>query len=260
MRALLSAGASTTAADASFLDMKTPLHKAAAQGHRDVCVALMEAGADPNACDAAGNSALDVLSLSAPSLSAEGVSGPRNKDSGGGGGTTEACSIVVLSSGGEEKDWGGVREALVRYGGCRKLGEAIGSGNGGGGGGGEGGRDSGAYSNSGASSSSGGREAAAAAALEQERAPPAPNRAGAIATPASASSKGQQQQQQLVDTPRSEHGSSSTSAGIPCSECLLPKVVMVRASCCGGLLCKPCVRDICARRHSCRRCRDTRDP
>lgn len=245
MRALLSAGASTNAADASFLDMRTPLHKAAAQGHRDVCVALMEAGADPNACDAAGNSALDVLSLSAPNLSdTEGVSSPRNKSSGGGGGTG-ACSIVVLSSG-EDKDWGGVREALVRYGGCRNLGKAIGSGNGGGGGGG----DSSAHRNSGPNNSG---EREGAAALAQDRAPPAPNRVDAIVTPASASSTAQQP----VDTPRSELRSSSTSAGVPCGECLLPKVVMVRASCCGGLLCKSCVRDICARRHHCRRCRDS---
>lgn len=283
MRALLSAGASTSAADSSFLDMKTPLHKAAAQGHRDVCVALLEAGADPNACDAAGNSAVDVLSLSAPTLfDAEFVSSPRNRGSNSaGGGGTEACSTVILSSG-EEKDWGGVREALERYGGRRKVGKAIGIANGDGG-------DSCATGRNPGSGSSGRREGAAA--LEQESAPEPsptplawkkahgapdvcvegsegttarqtrrlstevdprkPSEVGATAAPASASSKGQ-----LVDTPHSEHGGS---AGIPCGECLLPKVVLVRASCCRGLLCKPCLRDISARRHNCRRCRDTRD-
>lgn len=50
-------------------------------------------------------------------------------------------------------------------------------------------------------------------------------------------------------------GMPGTSIGVPCGECRLPKVVMVRASCCGGLICKPCVRSINLRRESCRRCR-----
>ncbi|CAN0386155.1 unnamed protein product, partial [Hapterophycus canaliculatus] len=114
VQALLSAGASTSAADASFLDMRTPLHKAAAQGHRDVCVALLEAGADPNAHDAAGNSPLDVLVASAPTPPAATGSSPKENV----GNVPEACSIVALSGGGEERDWEGLREALRRYGGC----------------------------------------------------------------------------------------------------------------------------------------------
>lgn len=50
-------------------------------------------------------------------------------------------------------------------------------------------------------------------------------------------------------------GGEREIVGIPCTECLLPKVVMVRALCCRGLICKPCVRGINLRRQSCRRCR-----
>lgn len=259
VRALLAAGAKHSAADASFLDMKTPLHKAAGQGHRDVCIALMEAGADPNTRDAAGNTVLDVLDLASPTLSnAALLLAPQNK-----GGGTEACSTVVLSSG-EDQDWSGAREALERYGGCGCHGcdgdgsSACGS----------------------PSTSSGGLEQAGPE-QESARVPPAVASAPKVAvgtgagvgvgveefeeasaepticctrardTPSEVSSKGH-----LADTPRSDRGSDSMGAGIPCCECLLPNMVMVRASCCGGLLCKPCVRKICARRHSCRRCRD----
>lgn len=49
-------------------------------------------------------------------------------------------------------------------------------------------------------------------------------------------------------------GMPGDSMGVPCGECRLPKVVMVRASCCGGLICKSCVRNINLRRELCRRC------
>ena len=132
MRALLSAGAQPQATDASFLDMKTPLHKAASQGHRDVCIALLEAGADSNASDAAGNSPLDLLNMSLP-MPSESLPGPPGKGGDGNrysggvrGGTGSdrsdesdaACSVVVLPNG-EDRDWDGVRDALERYGGRR---------------------------------------------------------------------------------------------------------------------------------------------
>ncbi|CAM9853353.1 unnamed protein product [Ectocarpus fasciculatus] len=171
VRALLSAGASANAADASFLDMRTPLHKAASQGHREVCAALLEAGADPNACDAAGNSALDVLSVSAPIVlpdAAAPAPSPHSEGSSGaagGGGGSEACSIVVLSSG-AGKDWGGVREALERYGGRRMHARVEGSGKvGGSDGGGREGEASSGCIDPGASS---GREKESASVLSAE--------------------------------------------------------------------------------------------
>lgn len=288
VRALLSAGASTTAADTSFGDLRTPLHKAASQGHREVCVALMEAGADPNACDAAGNSALDVLCLSAPILpDAVPAPSPHNEGSSGaaGGGGSEACSIVVLSSG-AGKDWGGVREALERHGGRRHMHARVaGLGNVGSGGGGDhhseassgcidpGARSSGREKESAsvlsvepvvqtAGAELGVREPEGAALPGQERSC-TKNRSGVDAAAELASTPSQGQLgavsvavtegvvlERAVDkTPRSGGG------GVPCGECLLPKVVMVRTTCCGGLICKPCARGICARRQSCRRCR-----
>ncbi|CAM9984426.1 unnamed protein product [Ectocarpus sp. 4 AP-2014] len=287
VRALLSAGASTNAADTSFGDMRTPLHKAASQGHREVCVALMEAGADPNACDAAGNSALDVLCLSAPILpDAVPAPSPRSEGSSGaaGGGGSEACSIVVLS-GGAGKDWGGVREALERHGGRRRMHARVeGLGCSSGGGDHEDAARSGSI-DSGARSSGREKESASVlspepvvqaaggemsvrepegAALQQQERSCTKKRSGvdAAAELASTPSRGQLGsvsvagtegvvlERAVEKTPRSGGG-----GGVPCGECLLPKVVMVRTTCCGGLICKPCARDICARRQSCRRCR-----
>ena len=284
MKALLAAGAKHSTADTSFLDMKTPLHKAAGQGHRDVCVALMEAGADPNTRDAAGNSALDVLDQSSPVLSNAALLS--TSDKGGGGGGAEECSTVVLSRGGKQ-DWGGVREALERYGGYRNIrGDTDARDDGGhtcDGGDGDGvvsargnpcASSGGGLEEAGPEQESVGvlppiasapREAVVAHAgvgvegSDEPLAEPTSNTlAGdtasevgdALAAPAPVSSQGE-----LASTPRSDPG--SMRAGIPCGECLLPKMVMVRASCCGGLVCKPCVRDMCARRHSCRRCRDS---
>ncbi|CAM9988610.1 unnamed protein product [Ectocarpus sp. 8 AP-2014] len=292
VRALLSAGASTNAADTSFADMRTPLHKAASQGHREVCVALMEAGADPNACDAARNSALDVLCLSAPILpDAVPAPSPHSEGSSGaaGGGGSEACSIVVLSSG-AGKDWGGVREALERHGGRRRMHARVeGLGNAGSGGGGDhqgeagsGCIDPGARSNGcekesasvlsaepvvqAAGAELGVREPEVAA-LPGQHTSCTNKRSGidAAAELASTPSQGQLGVVSVAGTegvvleravgksPRS--GGGGGGGGVPCGECLLPKVVMVRTTCCGGLICKPCARDICARRQSCRRCR-----
>lgn len=255
--------------------MRTPLHKAASQGHREVCVALMGAGADPNACDAAGNSALDVLSVSAPILpDAAPVPSSHSEGSGaaGDGGGSEACSIVVLSSSGAGKDWGGVREALERYGGRRMRARVEGSGNVGGSGGGNhedeaSGREKGRASVLAADSvvQAAGAELGVweseGALPGQERTCPKRSGVDAAAELAStplegqvgavslAGTKGVVLERAVGSTPRSEGG------GVPCGECLLPKVVMVRTTCCGGLICKPCARDICARLQSCRRCR-----
>lgn len=265
VRALLSAGARPSAADASFLDMRTPLHKAAGQGHREVCVALLEAGADPNSRDAAGKSALDVLDDAAPASSTT-----ESESGGGGGGGAEACSIVVLSSG-AERDWEGTREALERFGGQRKDKEAAaGRGDAGGDragccedadGGGAGpvvaaplpspvvSSPSASKQVLGADAGTRGCEetlAGAGAMRTSSRESGGKSRAViAVAAPAPGALKGQP-----------KDGTSASAVGIPCGECNLPKVVMVRASCCGGLLCKTCSWEICARRDDCRRCRD----
>lgn len=226
----------------------------------------MEAGADPNARDAAGNSALDVLDLSAAALSdaAAHLSSPDGEGSGSGG--AEACSSTVVSSNGREQDWNGAREALEGRGGRRKLGESEGARGDDGGPGSDGG-DRGARVPpppiASASEESAGAETGVGVEGSKEvlaelatccslKAPGRPSEVGAAAAPAPASSNGRL----AGGTPPSDHG--SRSAGIPCGECLLPTMVMVRSSCCGGLLCKPCVWKICARRHSCRRCRESK--
>lgn len=329
VQTLLSAGAQPHATDASFLDMKTPLHKAADQGHRDVCIALLEAGADPNASDAAGNSALDLLDLSMPppleSLPRPpGKCGDSRKSSGGlDGGISSgrrgerdaACSVVVLA-GGEDRDWDGVSEALERYGGRRlrvnpaaaaAAAHRSASGDGGvdtdtGGGGHDGGGEIvyGLTSSvrrsdddvSGNTPILGNVDAPQTAIdrpslMEADGAgcsvgrpvdptPPRPssgeennpNSDGILAAGGGhAASRpaggfetvvGESTRRVLLEGARSssvfldEEGGAS--AGIPCGECRLPKVVMKRAACCGALLCKPCVRHISARRRGCRRC------
>lgn len=333
VHALLSAGAQPQATDASFLDMKTPLHKAAGQGHRDVCIALLEAGADANASDAAGNSPLDLLDMSLPMSSASmpgppGKGGGGNRDSGGVDGgigsgrsneSDNTCSVVVLSNGGD-RDWGGVREALERYGGRRLRFDPVAPGSAGGdddGGddatsGGHGGNGDGGDSARGTAGSarccpsasdcvSGGTAIqgnvdasrsvvarsssmdAGSAALssgrpadptskglsgckkEQPNADDIVTAGGAHATPQPAGNletvAGESGRGGLVEgvpavdsTFSPAGGEGGTSAGIPCGECRLPKVVMVRAACCGALLCKPCVRHLSARRRGCRRC------
>ncbi|CBJ30948.1 Chain A, Crystal Structure Of A Designed Full Consensus Ankyrin [Ectocarpus siliculosus] len=290
VRALLSAGASTNAADTSFADMRTPLHKAASQGHKEVCVALMEAGADPNACDAAGNSALDVLCLSVPILpEAMPARSPHSEGSSGaaGGGGSEACSIVVLSSG-AGNNWGGVREALERHGGLRRMRARVeGLGNAGSGGGGDHQGEAGSGCiDPGARSSECEKESASVlsaepvvqtagaelgvrepevAALPGQETSCSKKRSGVDAAElASTPSQGQLGAVSVAGTERvvleravgkSPRSGGGGGGGVPCGECLLPKVVMVRTTCCGGLICKPCARDVCARRQSCRRCR-----
>lgn len=331
VHALLAAGAQPQATDASFLDMKTPLHKAAGQGHRGVCIALLEARADPNASDAAGNSPLDLLDMSLPMPSASipgppGKSGDGHRDSGGvdggiGSGKSDerdtACSVVVLSSG-EDRDWGGVREALERYGGRRSRFDPVAPGSAGGGhdgvdtttSGGHGGIGEGdsahgsagsarccsgasdgvsggaiIQDNVGASRSviarslsmeassasvSGGRRADSTSAgpsgckggdpqaegtssASGTHATPQP--AGKLETVAGESGRGGLVEEvPAVRRFSPAGGEGNASAGVPCGECRLPKVVMVRAACCGALLCKPCVRHLSARRRGCRKC------
>lgn len=60
---LLDAGASVNAIDRSLSDHRTPLHKAASQGHDAVVRLLLDRGADPSALDARG---LDYLLLDCP--------------------------------------------------------------------------------------------------------------------------------------------------------------------------------------------------
>lgn len=320
VHALLSAGAQPQATDASFLDMKTPLHKAAGQGHRDVCIALLEAGADPNASDAAGNSPLDLLGMPLPMPSVSmpgppGKGGDGHRDSGGVDGRTgssksderdTACSVVVLSSG-EGKDWGGVREALERYGGRRLRFDPVAPGSAGDGhdgvdtkiGGGQGGHGKGHSAHGSAGSArccSGASDGVSRGAIIQDNVdasqsviarsfsmeaggagvsggrpadPTSPGDgiasaggthatlqpAGKLKTVAGESGRGG-----LVEGVPAVRmyspagGEGGASDGIPCGECRLPKVVMVRAACCGALLCKPCVRHLSARRRGCRRC------
>lgn len=320
MLALLSAGAQPHATDASFLDMKTPLHKAAGQGHRDVCIALLEAGADPNASDAAGNSPLDLLndmSVPVPSDSLPGMPlekiGDDGRNSDGVGGNTgrgksdksdAACTRVVVLSGGEEgRDWDGVREALERYGGRRLRFDplTLGSVNSGGhGGSGDSGTassvrcsgasdgvvgDTTALENVGASQpaishySSSMEAGGAGLSVGRPTDPTSPRQStckqgdpnaddviaagGEHATPQPAGNletvAGENGGGVLVEgVPAASAfpagGEGGANAGIPCGECRLPKVVMVRAACCGALLCKPCVRHLSARRRGCRRC------
>ena len=334
MRALLSAGAQPHATDASFLDMKTPVHKAAGQGHRDVCIALLEAGADPNAPDAAGNSALDVLDMSSP-MPFESLperSGDGDRSSGGvDGGTSSgrrgerdtACSVVVLSGGGA-RDWDGVRGALERYGGRCLRSNPV-SADGGDGVDLDGGHDGGGDDAHGITISdrrSGGVsgntiiqenvdasqtvfddvsgravihenvETSHTAITQSSWMEPAGvglSIGGPVDPTSSRPSGCKKGDSNLNDsmagggahaTPRPSGGleavggektlgillegapnssvfpaeEGGASAGIPCGECRLPKLVMKRAACCGALLCKACVRHISARRRGCRRC------
>lgn len=332
MRALLSAGARPSAVDASFLDMKTPLHKAATEGHRDVCIALLEHGADPNACDAAGNSVLDVLSLALPSAWEELSGVQRGRRGGGADGVIGEqgkgdCSVVGFLKG-EEKDWRGLCEALERYGGRRRLdrGHGLGNSGAGDGDGAEGPRRSDVPSAGGARKCgvTGGvdcekvrakgidtpllsREATASREMVNVADLAAEESEGALTRQASgdteadtvvgrvdvdaacaavasagdesgdvpsvvARARAECQHDRVaarknsagvmlggtsVDHPITWAADGSESAGIPCGECRLPTVVMVRSACCRGLLCKPCLRDVTVRRIKCRRCRDS---
>jgi hypothetical protein len=65
---LLDAGAEINVLDRSLPDHRTPLHKAASQGHEDVVRLLLERGADPDALDAGGNSYMSVMQDSPPHL------------------------------------------------------------------------------------------------------------------------------------------------------------------------------------------------
>lgn len=308
MQALLAAGASPSATDASFLDMKTPLHKAAGQGHRGICVALLDAGADPNACDAAGNSVLDVLSLASPPVCKHDGGGRDIESSGnnprGAGVGNETCSVVVLSKG-EKSDWNGVRSALQRHGGRYQRSNARDSetsyrndtprtDNGS-----EEGSNRDIFSSvGGKNGNTGGCESIDATlisrfggtATEENFDIARPTLASACVSSSSgskgedgrlgtvdradsagnvtplAAQSGEQHRHSgtttvrnplFIDSSRSEGGGEE--AGMPCGECRFPKVVMVRASCCGSLVCKSCARDMSARRHCCRKCRSTVD-
>eukprot|EP00903_Cladosiphon_okamuranus_P016649 g15352.t1 len=266
VRALLAAGANSSAADTSFLDMKTPLHKAAAQGHRDICIALMEGGADPNTRDAAGNSALDVLDLSSPAFSDAALLSTSQNNGGGGGTGACSSTVVLSRgvkqdwSGVREalERHGGCR-SLGGGNGARNDGGDGRSCDGGGHG--DGGHGDGVGSASRNRSASGGALVEAGPELECTPVPPptpaiasasmeaiqtdadavvdvegseetlarpssfrnqalaAPSKVDAVASPAPLSSKGQ-----VANT--SQSGNGSRSAGIPCGECMLPKMVM----------------------------------
>lgn len=349
VRALLSAGALPQATDASFLDMKTPLHKAAAQGHADVCLALLEAGADPDARDAAGISALDVLALASPDseerlpteLETElgdrdagrsgANSGKANRYSGPGRGS-KMHTMGALLHDERGKGWTATREVLEHHGGHKinsrrnfadmKSGSRATVGNG---------DDATNCSRAGSENrrgserldsqrtvlaaeilpssflqANGGRETVVTCSspgtanndgaretgprerdMERDR-----GEIGSVRTacdPHFASSPkesnrdvfdpsrrrcGQSDEHPHVSASKSPvvsarvdaalgtgiDGERGDNACIPCGECRLPKVVMVRARCCGGLVCKSCVRDMSVRRRSCRRCREPGNP
>ena len=257
MKALLAAGARPSATDSSFLDMKTPLHKAAGQGRWNVCIALLEVDADPNALDASGNTALDVLYLSCPPNTAfdllpelrarvkrqsdeptDGISEHHNQQGANAGWRKETSSAGLGD--GAIVDWDGAREALKRYGGkhgqttCPNA--AVGA----------------ALSNSGGECSIDPPAVAAADVAEEGR-----NRSH-VDLPLGEDSKEDCGVGRTTTEAANESDamarSDSDNAGIPCGECRLPKVVMVRSFCCGGLLCKSCARELSARRRSCRRC------
>lgn len=262
VRSLLAAGAKPSATDSSFLDMKTPLHKAASQGHRDVCIALMEAGADPNACDVSGNTALDVLYLSSseyllsPSIPLK--LSPESIEKRRGDGTTAAEDdrrVKINRSGdtrytggwyGEAVDWNGARDALERFGGGRQRTFCRASVGGSSGGGGDRSKDTRLPA------------VASAAVIPSEGDIPDfqlrgdhQNYGGVIQK----TSKGSKEKEVMPHVRAA--GDGNGGAGIPCGECRLSKVVMVRSICCGSLVCKPCMRELSARRKSCRRCRDS---
>lgn len=244
--------------------MKTPLHKAASQGHRDVCIALMEAGADPNACDVSGNTALDVLYLSSseyllpppmpPNPSPESIEKRR------GDGTTGGCGeddrrVSVSERGdtsptvgwyGEAIDRNGVREALERFGGGRQrtlCRVSVGGSSGGG-------RDRSKYACRPA--------VASTAAIPFEGGVPDFQAGGDHQNDGGVVQKPREGSKQKEVTPHVRAaGDGDGGAGIPCGECCLSKVVMVRSICCGSLVCKSCMRELSARRKSCRRCRDS---
>lgn len=322
VKALLCAGAEPSASDASFLDMKTPLHKAVDQGHEDVSIALLEAGANPNACDAAGNSPMDIVVLSSPPA-ASGSSDIQRTDSARlGAGASDSCDVshtgqerCGFSVQANEKDWSRLREVLERYGArcCRDSSSKDSSG------GFNGSVDvaqvagvSGEHeswrqpvqtrsSNNGADdldenkakysiivdalssrttvfvdpktesgccpsdAGAGDNDFPAEVARKKKNNILAIDQSADV-TPATLPLKHQTDAfthdgdgagRGPIDTAQSEagEGGSGGSVGVPCGECRLPKVVMVRASCCGGLLCKHCIRDISIRRCKCRRCR-----
>lgn len=224
--------------------MRTPLHKAASQGHRDVSVALLDAGAEVNALDAGGHSPLDTLVLSAPhSVDGDATDG---------------------------KDWKGTQEALLRCGGesARRFANNVGV--------------EGPRASTGVPSGSGdGLNTTSASPPEllslgsgsvnlddmRNSDPSRPRqetvgdtsvekidgRVGGTATSESGPSTAQRRSV-VGEQPGAKGGDGG--AGIPCRECRLPTVAMVRGSCCGVLLCKTCQRKLRFGRRPCRLCRD----
>ncbi len=58
---LIEAGANINSLDSSFKDLRTPLMKAASQGHVDIISLLLDKGANPHLKDSKGNTYLDIL-------------------------------------------------------------------------------------------------------------------------------------------------------------------------------------------------------
>lgn len=117
---MLSAGADPGAPDTSFLDMRTPLHKAADQGHREVSIALMGTGADPNTHDASGASPLDVVMTSATrGMYTSSARSSKGSEGRGEHSPTSNLAVALGSNLGAGRDWGGVQIALEQHGGRR---------------------------------------------------------------------------------------------------------------------------------------------
>lgn len=236
--------------------MRTPLHKAASQGRRDVSVALLDAGAEVNALDAGGRSPLDTLVLSAPHS--------------------------VHGDAADGKDWKGTQEALLRCGGGHSAVDLSG------GCGGESARRFAKVGVEGPGASTGVPSGTGDGLNKTSASPPEllglgsgsvdlddmrsidPRRLGprqetvgdtsvetvdGRASDTATSGLGTAQRRSVVGGQPGAKGGDG-GAGIPCRECRLPTVAMVRGSCCGGLLCKSCQRKLRFGRRPCRLCRD----
>lgn len=100
--------------------MKTPLHKAVSQGHKDVSIALLEAGADTNVIDAKGHSPLDTMLAASPymmTISSEMDGNSEQSTSRTTSGVKETGETRDHDGLGSDRNWEELRGALERHGG-----------------------------------------------------------------------------------------------------------------------------------------------